>query len=120
MDDVDPTVPAHLRPVLGRAAEQQLEAVTDGFWPDDLAARRAHRDALMTTAHTVDNWEAGCPTREEVILLARRAIEEQQPADWPPYSPWPDTMEAVDDLIARTTLTRDLIQLRDTLGYEPT
>jgi hypothetical protein len=114
MDDVDPIVPDHLRTVLGAAAEQEFEAVSGGHWPDDDDARAAHRDAIRAASHMVDNWEAGCPTREEVVRLARRAIGEQQPREF--IGQWPTTLDEVDGLIARAILTRDLIQYRDALG----
>ncbi|WP_445151159.1 hypothetical protein [Baekduia sp. Peel2402] len=105
--------------MLGVAAQQQLEAVTDGFWPDDESRRGVRHEQVMTAARTVDSWEAGCLTVEETVLLTRHAIEIQQPEAWPPFAPWPETIAAVDDLIVRATLTRDLILLRDTLGHEP-
>jgi hypothetical protein len=114
MDDRDPTVPAHLRTVLDAAVEQEFEAVADGHWPDDEDARAAHRDAIRAASHLLDNWEAGRPTREEVMRLARRAISEQQPRDF--VGRWPRTLEEVDELIARAALTRELIEFRDALG----
>jgi hypothetical protein len=100
--------------VLGAAAEQEFEAVSDGHWPDDDDACAAHRDAIRAASHMVDNWEAGCPTRDEVVRLARRAIGEQQPRGF--IGQWPTTLDEVDELIARATMTRDLIQFRDALG----
>lgn len=114
MDDADPTVPDHLRSVLGAAAEQEFEALSDGHWPADDYERERHRAALRAVGHMVDNWEAGHPTREEVVQLARRAISEQQPRDF--IGRWPRTLEEADDLIARAVTTRDLIRLRDGLG----
>jgi hypothetical protein len=114
MDDVDPTVPDHLRTVLGEAVEQELESTTDYEWPFDDDEHAAHRDEVMATAHMVDNWEARCPTREEVVRVARRAITEQQPFGY--RGDWPSTIETVDDMIGRLNMTRDLIQFRDALG----
>jgi hypothetical protein len=106
--------------VLGATVELEFELSTDSSsWPDDDGARDAHRGYLMAKAHMVDNWEAGCPSREELVLLARRAIEEQHPAEYQP-GPWPRTIEEADELITRLTLTRDLMQFRDTLGGKPT
>jgi hypothetical protein len=120
LDDEDPTVPDHLRSVLGITAELELELATDSHpWPDDDDARDAHRDYLRSKAHLIDNWKAGCPSREELLLLARRAVVEMQPAHYQPY-PWPRTIEEADELIACLTLTRDLMQFRDTLGGKPT
>jgi hypothetical protein len=48
--------------------------------------------------------------------LARRAIGEQQPRDLVGH--WPTTLDEVDELIARATMTRDLIQFRDALGRD--
>lgn len=114
MDDADLTVPDHLRPLLGAAVELELETTSDGFWPDDNAARAEHRDAIMSTAHMVDNWQADCPTQDEVARLAHRAIGEQEPGQWP------RTLQEADELVTRARLTRDLIQLRDMLGGKPT
>jgi hypothetical protein len=119
LDDEDPTVPDHLRSVLGITAELEFELATDSPWPEDNDAREAHRDYLRSKAHLIDNWKAGCPSREELLSLARRAVVEMQPAHHQPY-PWPRTIEEADDLIACLTLTRDLMQFRDTLGGKPT
>jgi hypothetical protein len=118
MDDVDPTVPAHLRPLLGVAAEHELEAATDHEWPADNDARATHRDAVMETAHMVDNWEADALTREEVVRLAERAASDQQPADF--IGTWPTSITEADELARRVDLTRDLLQLRDALGGRST
>jgi hypothetical protein len=120
LDDEDPTVPDHLRSVLGTSAELELELATDSHpWPDDDDARDAHREWLRSKTHLIDNWKAGCPSREELLLLARRAVVELQPAHHQPY-PWPRTIEEADELIACLTLTRDVMQFRDTLGGKPT
>jgi hypothetical protein len=119
LDDEDPTVPDHLRPALGITAELEFERATDSPWPDDDDARNAHRDYVRSKAHLIDNWKAGCPSREELLLLASRAVVEMQPAHDQSY-PWPRTIEEADALIACLTLTRDLMQFRDTLGGQPT
>ena len=119
LDNEDPTVPDHLRTVLGVTAELVFELSTDGIWPVDDDARDAHRDYVRSRAHLLDNWEAGCPSREDLLLLARSAISELPPADYQP-GPWPRTVEEADELIACLTLTRDLMQFRDTLGGKPT
>jgi hypothetical protein len=112
MDDSDLTVPAHLQTVLGEAAEQELEAITDHEWPGD-DERAARRDEVMAAVDMLGRWEAGCPTRQELVRLAGRAIREQQPRDF--IGQWPTTLEEVDGLIARTTMTRELIRFRDVL-----
>jgi hypothetical protein len=114
MDDEDPTVPAHLRPALGEAAELELELATDGHWPDDQDGRSAHRDTIMNAARVIDLWAADCCTREQVGKLARRAADEQQP------DRWPRTIDEADAVIERAAVTRDLILLRDALGARPT
>ncbi len=119
LDNDDPTVPDHLRSVLRITAELEFETATDSPWPDDDDARDAHRDYLRSKAHLIDNWEADCPSGEELLLLARRAVIEMQPAHYQPY-PWPRTIEEADELIACLNLTRDLMQFRDTLGGKPT
>lgn len=118
MDAVDPTVPAHLRPLLGAAAEHELEAITDHEWPADDAARANRRDAVMKATEMVDNWKAGDLTTADVARLAERAAADQQPADF--IGTWPTSLAEADELIWRTGLTRDLLQLRDTLGGRPT
>jgi hypothetical protein len=114
MDDEDPTVPAHLRPALGAAAELELELSTDGHWPDEDEPRAAHREEIMRASRVVDLWAADCCTREQVGKLAHRAAAEQQPGRWP------RTLGEADDVVRRAALTRDLIMLRDTLGARPT
>lgn len=118
MDDLDPTVPAHLRPLLGTAAEHELEAITDHEWPADDHARATHRDAVMATAHMVDNYEADCLMQSEIVRLAERAASDQQPADF--IGTWPTSVAQADDLAQRVGLTRDLLQLRDTLSGQST
>ncbi len=48
MDDANPTVPDHLRPLLGAAAELELEHATDGYW--STGRRRARRGARLVAA----------------------------------------------------------------------
>jgi hypothetical protein len=118
MDDVDPTVPAHLRPLLGAAAEHELEATTDHEWPADDPARARHRDAVMASAHMVDNYEADCLAQAEIVRLAERAASDQQPADF--IGTWPTSVAQADELLKQVGLTRDLLQLRDTLSSRST
>jgi hypothetical protein len=114
MDAVDPTVPAHLRPLLGAAAEHELEATADHEWPAEVDARASRRTAVMRAAAMVTNWEAGAITSAEVARLAERAAADQQPSDF--IGVWPTSIAQADELIRRTGLARDLLQLRDALG----
>lgn len=114
MDDVDPTVPAHLRPLLGAAAEHELEATTDHEWPADDHARATRRNAVMATAHMVDNNGTDTLTSDQVARLAVRAAADQQPDDF--IGTWPTSIAQADELARRVGLTRDLLQLRDTLS----
>lgn len=114
MDAVDPTVPAHLRPLLGTAAEHELEAVTDHEWPVNPDARSCRRTAVMTTANMVNNWNVGASTHVEVARLAERAAADQQPPEF--IGTWPVSVTQADELLRRVGLTRDLLQLRDALG----
>jgi hypothetical protein len=114
MDDVDPTVPDRLRPLLGAAAEFELEMASDGFWPREQTERGAKRDKLMSAARMLDRWEIDACTHEEIAHLARVAVGEQEPGRWP------RTIEEAEDLILRAALARDLIVLRDVLGGRPT
>jgi hypothetical protein len=114
MDAVDPTVPAHLRPLLGAAAEHELEAVTDHEWPADPDTRNLRRKSIMTTADMMNNWEAGDSTSTEVARLAERAAADQQPSDF--IGTWPTSIAQTDELLWQLGLTRDLLQLRDVLG----
>lgn len=114
MDAVDPTVPAHLRPLLGAAVERDLETTTDRLWPDGDAERAAHRDAVINASRMVDNWAAGTCPRQQVARLSDHAASDQQPADL--IGRWPTSIDEADDLLRRVTLTRDLLLLRDALG----
>jgi hypothetical protein len=114
MDDADPTVPDHLRPLLGAAAELELEYASDGFWPDGPDERAQYLDRLMRAARTVDACKANRCSRQEVATLAGTAVGEQQP------SHWPRTIKEAGDLIELAVLTRDLILLRDAAGGMPT
>jgi hypothetical protein len=114
MDAVDPTVPAHLRPLLGAAAERELEAITDHEWPADLDARASRHDAVMTTADMFNKWEADVSTPAEVARLAERAAADRQPPDF--IGTWPMSIAQADELLRQVGLTRDLLQLRDALG----
>jgi hypothetical protein len=114
MDEADPIVPAHLRPVLGAAAELLLEVSTDGFWPDKPEGRETQRRTIMEAARVIDLFAADSCTREQIAKLARMAAAEQDPGRWP------RTLEEADELIRRAALTRDLTLLRDALGGRPT
>lgn len=114
MDDVDPTVPAHLRPLLGSAAEHELEAITDHEWPAELDARATRRQAVMAATAMVNATEANALTHAQVALLADRAASDQQPSEF--VGTWPTSIAQADELLRRARLTRDLLQLRDTLG----
>jgi hypothetical protein len=114
MDDMDPTVPDLLRPLLGAAAELELEHASDGFWPDEPTAHRAKREDIMHAARVIDRWETDASTREAIVRLARVAVGEQEPGRWP------RTIEEAEDLLSRAALTRDLILLRDVLDGKPT
>jgi hypothetical protein len=114
MDDVDPTVPAHLQPVLGDAAEDLLVTVTERGWPKDPDERAAHRDDVMRAARVIDLLDGDCCTREQVGALAKHAVWREEPGRWP------RTLEEADELLARAAQTRDLILLRDSLGAGPT
>lgn len=118
MDAVDPTVPAHLRPLLGAAAEHELEATTDHEWPADDNARSTRRDLVISTAHMADNYEADVLTQDQVVRLAERAAADQQPPDF--IGPWPTSIAEADKLLKQVGLTRDLLQLRDTLSSRST
>ena len=115
MDAVDPTVPAHLRPLLGTAAEHELEATTDHEWPANPDARARRRETVMTTADMVNNWDVGASTPAEVARLAERAAADQQPPEF--IGTWPASIAQADELLRQVGLTRDLLQLRDTLGW---
>lgn len=118
MDAVDPTVPAHLRPLLGAAAEHELEAITDHEWPAERDARAARREAVIDAAQVADRWPDGGISRLGVARLAERAAADQQPADF--IGGWPTSIAQADELIRRTDLTRDLLQLRDALAGQST
>jgi len=117
MDDVDPTVPAHLRPLLGAAAEHELEAITDHEWPAD-DARATRRTAIMATADMMNNCEANVLAPGEIARLAERAATEQQPDSF--IGTWPSSIAEADELARRVGLTRDLLQLRDTFSNRST
>jgi hypothetical protein len=109
-------VPAHLVAVLAAAAEDVLLMVTErGGWPKEAAERIAHRDEIQQAARVIDLFEAGCCSRDQVAALAGHAVWRNEPP-----SRWPQTVEEVDELLARVGQTRDLIVLRDALGGEPT
>lgn len=110
MDDADPTVPDHLRPLLGAAAEDELESVTDHDWPADYDGRVSRRKAILEATDLVRHWTAGTASREEIGRLAKRAAEDQQPAEW--HGPWPRTHAQAEALIAVAAVTYDLIELR--------
>jgi uncharacterized protein YjiS (DUF1127 family) len=76
MDDADPTVPAHLRPVLGEAAELEFEFATDGFWPEDEDERSAKRERALQAAQTLLRWRSDACGREELVELADIAVRE--------------------------------------------
>jgi hypothetical protein len=114
MDDVDPSVPAHLRPLLGAAVERELETTTDRLWPDGDDERAAHRDAVINASRMADNWAAGACPRQQIVRLSEHAAGDQQPADL--VGRWPTSIEEADDLLRRVSLTRDLLLLRDALG----
>jgi hypothetical protein len=114
MDDAHLTVPAHLRPALGAAAEWELETATDGFWPDAPDERIEKREEIMRAVRLVEMWEADSCSREQIAKLARAAAAEQDPGRWP------RTVEEAEELVRRAPLTRDLIVLRDVLGGRPT
>jgi hypothetical protein len=70
MDGENPTVPDHLRPLLGAAAELELEHATDGYWSTDGDERAVARARLLQVARTAENWGAGTCSREEIAKLA--------------------------------------------------
>jgi hypothetical protein len=114
MDDANPTVPDHLRPLLGAAAELELEHATDGYWATDGDERSVARARLLQVARTAENWDAGTCSREEIATLARLAVPECDPGRWP------RTMEEADHVVRQAGLTRDLILFRDAVGGMPT
>jgi hypothetical protein len=108
MDGENPTVPDHLRPLLGAAAEVELEHAIDG---DERAIARAR---LLQVARTAESWGAGTCSREEIAKLARLAVPQCQPIRWP------RTLEEADHVVRQASLTRDLILFRDAVGGMPT
>ena len=113
LGDEVPQVPGHLRAALGAAAREDLEFASDGLWPDDEDEYEEMLDRVTRAVHTIEHWEAGDYTREEVARLAAVAAGMHEPVRWP------RTLEEADDVLSRATLTRDLIVLRDELGGEP-
>jgi hypothetical protein len=114
MDDANPTVPDHLRPLLGAAAELELEHATDGYWSTDGDERAVARSRLLQVARTAENWGAGTCSREEIAKLARLAVPQCQPIRWP------GTLEEAEHVVGQAGLTRDLILFRDAVGGMPT
>jgi hypothetical protein len=114
MDDANPTVPDHLRPLLGAATELELEHATDEYWSTDGDERGIARARLLRAARTAENWGAGTCSREEIAKLARIAVPECEPGRWP------RTLEEADHVVRQAGLTRDLILFRDAVGGMPT
>jgi hypothetical protein len=107
--------PDHLHEALRLAAREELEFATDGaIWPDDEDEYRARIVRITQATRTIEHWDAGTCTREEVAKLAAIAVPMQEPGRWP------RTIEEAEDVLSAATLTRDLILLRDSLGGRPT
>lgn len=114
MDGENPTVPDHLRPLLGAAAELELEHATDGYWSTDGDERVVARARLFQVTRMAEHWDARISSREEIATLARLAVPECAPGRWP------RTLEEADHVVRQAGLTRDLILFRDAVGGRPT
>jgi hypothetical protein len=114
LDAEFPQPPDHLHEALRLAAREDMEFASDGLWPDDEDEYRTRLAWLSQTTRTIENWDAGTCTREEVAKLAAVAVPMQEPGRWP------RTIEEAEDVLSAATLTRDLILLRDSLGGRPT
>jgi hypothetical protein len=113
MDGENPIVPEHLRPLLGAAAELELEHATDGYWSTDGDERAIARVRLLQVTRMAENWDAGTCSREETATLARLAVPECDPGRWP------RTLGEADHMVRQAGLTRDLILFRDAVGGMP-
>jgi hypothetical protein len=110
-----PQIPDHLHQLLAEAAECELELAADGAWPHATDAwHDTHLERVLAAARVIERWRAGTCTREDIAKLARRAVDEQEP------DRRPRTLEEADDVVNASTLTRDLVLLRDALGGRPT
>jgi hypothetical protein len=114
MDGENPTVPDHLRLLLGAAAELELEHATDGYWATEGDERAVARARLLQVVRMGENWDADACSREEIAKLARLAVPQCQPIRWP------RTLAEADHVVRQAGLTRDLILFRDAVGGIPT
>ena len=118
-------IPRHLLPALRAAAVLGVELACDGDWEDDQLGR------VEAAVHVRDALAAGSCTREQVGVLASRAVAmqgeatqadaEEDAANFPVsfQTAWPVTVEQADVLYKRARLTRALIELRDAVGGGP-
>jgi hypothetical protein len=68
----------------------------------------------MNAAQVAERWSHGGISRADTARLAERAAADQQPSDF--IGAWPTSIAQADELIRRTGLARDLLQLRDALA----